>query len=320
MTYNIYLAGKFSVLENPWRDIFIRDNIKSDEEEVCKVASNFYNIDIIGPFSIDHNHISSYRHIIQRCNYLISLSDVFFAWIDKEPTYGTYVEIGIAYSLKIPILIGTNLSKEEQKEMAFIFDCANYVIIDNSPFDACKISLIKLGFICQEGFEEQLKKIENVIRNIKRLKKLKINEENTKASLIEPILTILGWDIYNPEEVIREFRTSNKGVVDYKLNFKKQSLYLEVKPLNMCLDDYYVQILTYCFHDNISIGILSNGDKYIFLDIISKKCFLSIQLSELNFEDNIRNSLLKIYRFRNILEKNGEKKSYKKDNETNEYG
>ena len=37
-----------------------------------------------------------------------------------------------------------------------------------------------------------------------------LNEEDTKASLIEPMLEALGWDIRDPEEVHREYKSRPK--------------------------------------------------------------------------------------------------------------
>ena len=38
-----------------------------------------------------------------------------------------------------------------------------------------------------------------------------LGEENTKASLIDPVLEALGWAIRDPDEVYREFRPTPRA-------------------------------------------------------------------------------------------------------------
>ena len=50
-----------------------------------------------------------------------------------------------------------------------------------------------------------------------------LGEQNSKASLIEPLLEALGWDIRDPDEVHREFRpTSKDSPVDYALKLLRK--------------------------------------------------------------------------------------------------
>lgn len=42
---------------------------------------------------------------------------------------------------------------------------------------------------------------------VRRYQDKPIGEQNTKASLIEPLLECLGWDIRDPDSVHREYRT-----------------------------------------------------------------------------------------------------------------
>ena len=45
-----------------------------------------------------------------------------------------------------------------------------------------------------------------------------LNEQNTKATLIEPLLRALGWDTENVDEVAREYRLKKQHKpVDYGL-------------------------------------------------------------------------------------------------------
>jgi hypothetical protein len=59
-----------------------------------------------------------------------------------------------------------------------------------------------------------------------------LGEENTKAALIEPVLNSLGWNIFDPDEVHREYRRlSNDNPVDYALLLQRTPrLFVEAKP------------------------------------------------------------------------------------------
>lgn len=53
---------------------------------------------------------------------------------------------------------------------------------------------------------------------VRKSAKSRLNEQNTKASLIEPVLRLLGWDTEDIDEVVREFRSKPKDTpVDYGL-------------------------------------------------------------------------------------------------------
>lgn len=67
----------------------------------------------------------------------------------------------------------------------------------------------------------------------------KLGEQNTKASLVEPIIDALGWDIYDPDEVHREYRRrGSDNPVDYALLLlRAPRLFVEAKGLGENLDD-----------------------------------------------------------------------------------
>src|SRR5262245_9655502 len=52
--------------------------------------------------------------------------------------------------------------------------------------------------------------IHEVTAKIHRFQTRALGEQNTKASLIDPILEALGWDIRDPDEVQREFKPTSK--------------------------------------------------------------------------------------------------------------
>ncbi len=70
----------------------------------------------------------------------------------------------------------------------------------------------------------------------KRIQKIKnrkesIGEQNTKAALIDPLLSALGWDVEDIDEVSREYRRkSQDNPVDYALfMLRSPRLFVEAK-------------------------------------------------------------------------------------------
>lgn len=60
--------------------------------------------------------------------------------------------------------------------------------------------------------------IQETVPKIRRFQDRAIGEQNTKASLIEPMLEALGWDVRDPDVVHREFKTTSQDKpVDYAL-------------------------------------------------------------------------------------------------------
>ncbi|WP_327025755.1 hypothetical protein [Micromonospora sp. NBC_01739] len=90
-----------------------------------------------------------------------------------------------------------------------------------------------------------MQELEDVIRQcVERVARFRrqhqrIGEQNTKAGLIEPVIGALGWDLYDPDEVHREYR--RRGVdnpVDYALLLlRTPRLFIEAKGLGENLDD-----------------------------------------------------------------------------------
>ncbi len=80
-----------------------------------------------------------------------------------------------------------------------------------------------------------------------------INEQDTKASLIQPVLRALGWDVKDLDEVRREYKLKRQHKpVDYALLLmKKPCLLVEAKALGMPLNDvkWTNQIMSYAGND-----------------------------------------------------------------------
>lgn len=115
-----------------------------------------------------------------------------------------------------------------------------------------------------------------------------LGEQNTKASLVEPVLEALGWDTRDPDEVHREFRPTGRDCpVDYALKLvRKPRLFLEAKGLGETLADrkWITQVLSYATVAGVEWCVLTDGDEFRFYNAsapvdAAEKMFCSVRLT-----------------------------------------
>ncbi|MEX5636817.1 restriction endonuclease [Parafrankia sp. FMc2] len=94
----------------------------------------------------------------------------------------------------------------------------------------------------------------------------RIGEQNTKASLIEPVIEALGWDIHDLDEVNREYRYGGSAnPVDYALLLRRRPcLFIEAKGLGEDLGQlrWATQILSYATAAGVRWVVLTNGAEW----------------------------------------------------------
>ncbi len=142
-------------------------------------------------------------------------------------------------------------------------------------------------------FEEKLKKFTERINKIKA----KIStEEATKTSLIMPFFSLLGYDVFNPNEFTPEY-VADVGIkkgekVDYAIILDNEvKILIEAKSVNEDLKKHSSQLFRYFGTSSAKLAILTNGIIYKFytdLDEINKMDstpFLELDL--LNLSDSI---------------------------------
>ena len=132
---------------------------------------------------------------------------------------------------------------------------------------------------------------------IKRYQQRPLGEQNTKASLIEPLFEALGWDVRDADEVHREYksRPADKPV-DYALQMlRKPRLFVEAKGLGEHLADrkWVSQILSYAAVAGVTWCVLTDGDEYRFYNAnapvdAEEKLFCQLRLSEGNSEQHAK--------------------------------
>jgi predicted type IV restriction endonuclease len=133
--------------------------------------------------------------------------------------------------------------------------------------------------------------IEVLRRRIQQIRERKeiIGEENTKATLIDPLLEALGWDLREIEEVRREYRRKPQdNPVDYALFLNRtECLFVEAKSLEKDLSDHkwLAQNLSYATAAGVQWCVLTNGDEYRIYNAhapvpVEEKLFRSVRVSE----------------------------------------
>lgn len=105
--------------------------------------------------------------------------------------------------------------------------------------------------------------IQDLLLLIKRLKlDNRLNsydEAATKQIIILRILSLLGWDIYNIEEVEPEHLIAGTKV-DYLLKCaNRPKVFIEAKRVGEILDKHQEQLLQYSFKEGVDLAILTNG-------------------------------------------------------------
>ena len=89
-----------------------------------------------------------------------------------------------------------------------------------------------------------------------------LNEANTKALLIEPVLSALGWDVLDLDSVTREYKVYDGTFLDYALLVgAKALLFCEAKPTGKHLDDskWVSQTINYANNEGVVWCVLTDG-------------------------------------------------------------
>ena len=102
--------------------------------------------------------------------------------------------------------------------------------------------------------------IVSFIDELKSNKKVSaFDEASTKQAVVLRLLSFLGWDIFNVEEVYPDFST-NSSTISYALRVKNSSkIYIEVKRVHEKLDNYQKDLFNLASQDDVNLAILTNG-------------------------------------------------------------
>jgi predicted type IV restriction endonuclease len=85
------------------------------------------------------------------------------------------------------------------------------------------------------------------------------DEAATKQAVVLRLLSVLGWDTFNIDEVNPEYSVASKRV-DYSLRLNGQNkVFIEVKRIGIELENHQEQLLNYSFQQGVKLAVLTNG-------------------------------------------------------------
>lgn len=134
--------------------------------------------------------------------------------------------------------------------------------------------------------------IKNLGERVDKLKNQIATEEATKNAFIMPFIQTLGYDVFNPLEIVPEYVTdigTKKGEkIDYAI-FKddQPTILIECKHWAQNLNLHEGQLLRYFHVSKAKFGILTNGVTYRFYsDLVEQnkmdeKPFLEFNINEI---------------------------------------
>ena len=138
-------------------------------------------------------------------------------------------------------------------------------------------------------FKDELKQLGD---RVTKLKEHVGTEEATKTSFVLPFIAMLGYDVYNPLEVVPEF-VADIGIkqgekVDYAvLKDSLPIILIECKWHGVNLDVHNSQLFRYFHTSKAKFGILTNGIEYRFysdlleVNKMDEKPFFTINITEI---------------------------------------
>ena len=104
------------------------------------------------------------------------------------------------------------------------------------------------------------KQMQSFIKDLKSNKKLSsFDEASTKQAVVLRMLSFLGWDIFNVDEVCPDF-AANSSHVSYALRIEgKNKIFVEVKKISEKLDDHQKKFVEIASAEGADIAVLTNG-------------------------------------------------------------
>lgn len=135
-------------------------------------------------------------------------------------------------------------------------------------------------------------KLEQLQQKVSGLKDLIATEEATKNAFVMPFIQILGYDIFNPTEVIPEhvcdIGTKKGEKVDYVIKNNDEPIFIiECKHWKESADAHNSQLHRYYHVSKTRFGVLTNGIIYNFYtdlekpNIMDEKPFFTINIEDL---------------------------------------
>ena len=146
---------------------------------------------------------------------------------------------------------------------------------------------------CKMDFKD---KISNLAERAKKQGDILLTEEATKNALVMPMIIALGYDPFDPTEVVPELDCDLRGVRGEKIDYAimrngETAILIEAKHCKQNLNLHDTQLQKYFVASNARFGVLTNGIEYRFYtdlvktNIMDERPFLAINLLDLSDHD-----------------------------------
>ncbi|MGD8756589.1 MAG: hypothetical protein PVF98_13015, partial [Desulfobacterales bacterium] len=104
------------------------------------------------------------------------------------------------------------------------------------------------------------KEIVSFIKSLKTNKKLeKFDEASTKQAVVLRLLSFLGWDIFDVDEVYPDFAVNSNSVSFALRHQNANKVFIEVKRIQEKLDNYQKPLLNFAAQEKVDMSVLTNG-------------------------------------------------------------
>ncbi|TET80936.1 restriction endonuclease subunit R [candidate division TA06 bacterium] len=136
--------------------------------------------------------------------------------------------------------------------------------------------------------QEQLQELIEAIRSGQR--RFMSSEAETKQGIILPILSYLGWNVFDPDEVHPEYPVGRESV-DFALKCGEHAkVFVEAKKPSENLEHHEEQLLKYSFREGVELAVLTNGVTWWFYLPTSKgswehRRFYTVDIHEQSMDD-----------------------------------
>ncbi len=109
------------------------------------------------------------------------------------------------------------------------------------------------------------------LENLRKAKEGRsLSEADTKRLIIEPLLAWIGYEPWTYGRIWEEYSVksgSEKERPDYALmDGNEVYMLLEAKALGQPLEQHVEKVATYCYHERVRFGILTDGERWILVD------------------------------------------------------
>ena len=149
-------------------------------------------------------------------------------------------------------------------------------------------------------FKDQIKQLGD---RIIKLREQIATEEATKNAFIMPMLQILGYDVFNPLEIVPEFTCDIGNKKNEKIDYAVVRdgvplILIECKHWKQNLDNHDMQLLRYYTVSKAKFGVLTNGVKYrMFTDLIAPNKMDDKPFFEFDLTDMKENQVEELKKF-----------------------